>query len=51
MALSDQWWTPDKNDINKSHYLFLPLYLDPNTGKVKMEYRGKWKPLKPTKKN
>jgi hypothetical protein len=51
MALCDQWWTPDKNDINKSHYLFLPLYLDPNTGKMKMEYRGKWKPLKPTKKN
>ena len=47
MALCDQWWTPDKNDINKSRYLFLPLYLDPKTDKVKMEYREEWNPLSP----
>jgi hypothetical protein len=34
MALCDQWWISDKNDINKSRYLFLPLLLDPETGKV-----------------
>jgi hypothetical protein len=45
MALCDQWWIPDKSDINKSRYLFLPLRLDPATGKVKMEYREKWSPL------
>lgn len=45
MALCDQWWTPDKKDINKSRYLFLPLFLDSQTGKVKMEYREKWNPL------
>lgn len=45
MALCDQWWIPDKSDINKSRYLFLPVYLDPATGKVNMEYREKWNPL------
>ena len=45
MALCDQWWIPDKNDINKSRYLFLPLHFDLKTGKVKMEYLEKWSPL------
>jgi len=45
MALCDQWWIPDRSDINKSRYLFLPLYLDPATGKVRMEYIEKWNPL------
>ncbi len=49
MALCDQWWIPDKNDINKSRFLFLPLHFDPKTGKLKMEYREKWQPLKPSK--
>ncbi|HIG27345.1 MAG TPA: hypothetical protein EYQ50_05925 [Verrucomicrobiales bacterium] len=49
MALCDQWWIPDKKDINKSRYLFLPLHFDPKTGKVKMEYREKWNPLMPAK--
>ena len=46
MALCDQWWIPDKSDINASRYLFLPLCLDDKTGKVKMEYREKWNPYK-----
>ncbi|MBT3274212.1 MAG: family 43 glycosylhydrolase [Spirochaetales bacterium] len=45
MALCDQWWIPEKTDINKSRYLFLPLYLDPKTGVVKMKYLDKWNPL------
>ncbi|MFZ9938070.1 MAG: hypothetical protein ACO3JG_13585, partial [Luteolibacter sp.] len=45
MALCDQWWIPDKADINKSRYLFLPLLHDPETGKVTMEYRATWTPL------
>lgn len=49
MALCDQWWIPDRKDINKSRYLFLPLDLDEKTGKVKMEYRDKWNPLNPRK--
>jgi hypothetical protein len=46
MALCDQWWIPDKSDINKSRYLFLPVTMDPATGTVRMEYREKWKGLK-----
>ena len=49
MALCDQWWNPDRSDIEKSRFLFLPLHLDENTGKVKMEYREKWHPLRPQK--
>jgi hypothetical protein len=45
MALCDQWWTPDKADINKSRYLFLPLLLDQETGKMTMECHEKWSPL------
>jgi hypothetical protein len=45
MALCDQWWTPDKADINRSRYLFLPLYLDSDGGTVRMEYLETWAPL------
>jgi len=45
MALCDQWWIPDRSDIEKSRFLFLPLFLDEKTGKVRMEYREKWSPL------
>ena len=48
MALCDQWWIPDRADIEKSRYLFLPLFLDEETGKVKMEYAEEWNPLEPT---
>ena len=47
MALCDQWWIPNKSDIDKSRYLFLPLFLNEKTGIVKMEYRKQWQPLKP----
>jgi len=46
MVLCDQWWIPDKSDIEKSRYLFLELNLDPKKGKVKMKYHEKWNPLK-----
>ncbi len=46
MALCDQWWIPEKADINKSRYLFLPLHLDSETGTVTMKYRKEWQPLK-----
>jgi len=46
MALCDQWWVPDKSDINKSRYLFLPVFLDEKTGKVRMAYRERWSPLR-----
>ena len=49
MAFCEQRWIPDKNDINKSRFLFLPMHFDPKTGKMKMEYREKWQTLKPSK--
>jgi len=45
LALCDQWWIPDRANIEKSRYLFLPLRYDSNTGKAKMEYFEKWNPL------
>lgn len=45
MALCDQWWIPDTSDINKSRYLFLPLYLGTKTGVAKMKYLHEWPPL------
>jgi hypothetical protein len=45
MALCDQWWIPDKSDINKSRYLFLPVNVDSTTGAAKMKYHEKWNPF------
>lgn len=45
MAMCDQWWTPDKTDLNKSRYLWLPVDLNPKTGAVKMKYHEKWNPF------
>ena len=45
LALCDQWWIPDRADIDKSRYLFLPLRYDSISGKAKMEYLEKWNPL------
>jgi hypothetical protein len=50
MTLCDLWWIPDKADINKSRYLFLPMHCDQTTGQVKMEYHEKWIPLDSVKK-
>jgi hypothetical protein len=47
MALCDQWWNPDKSDIEKSRCLFLPLDIDVKTGRVQMEYLERWSPLQP----
>ena len=49
MALCDQWWTPNKKDINQSRYLFLPIHMDDKTGEPKMTFKEKWNPLDPTK--
>ncbi len=45
MALCDQWWNPNKADINQSRYLFLPIHMDEKTGKPKMTFQEKWNPL------
>jgi hypothetical protein len=45
MAMCDQWWTPDKTDLNKSRYLWLPVDFDPKIGTAKMKYHKKWNPF------
>ncbi|MFT7034052.1 MAG: beta-xylosidase [Cyclobacteriaceae bacterium] len=49
MALCDQWWIPNKADINQSRYLFLPIHMDKKTGEPKMTFHEKWNPLQPAK--
>ena len=46
VALCDQWWIPDKQDINKSRYLLLPVELDPKTSTARMIFRKEWSPLR-----
>ncbi len=45
MAMCDQWWIPDKKDLNKSRYLWLPVYVNPQTGAAKMTFHEKWNPF------
>ena len=46
MAMCDQWWVPDKKDLNKSRYLWIPVDFDPARGIARMEYRAVWTPLR-----
>ena len=46
MAMCDQWWTPDKTDLNKSRYLWLPVRLSVKNGIAKMEYHKSWNPFR-----
>ena len=45
MAMCDRWWNPDKTDLNKSTYLWLPVTFDPKTESAKMQYRAEWNPF------
>jgi len=47
MAMCDQWWVDQDGmkDLEASRYLWLPVKLDPETGKVRMVYMEKWNPL------
>ena len=47
MAMCDQWWNPDKTDLDKSRYLWLPVNVNPETGVAKMIFRKEWDPLRP----
>ncbi len=46
MAMCDQWWIPDKTDLNKSRYLWIPVNFDPASSMARMEYRQAWTPLR-----
>jgi beta-xylosidase len=48
MALTDQWWAPDKTDINISRYLLLPVDFDAESGTATMRYRKQWNPFNAT---
>ena len=45
MAMCDQWWTPDKTDLNKSRYLWLPVELNPQNAIARMRFQKKWNPF------
>ena len=47
MAMCDCWWNPDKTDLNKSRYLWLPVSFDPKTETARMHYRKQWNPFEP----
>ena len=49
IAMCDQWWIPDKTDLNKSRYLWLPVYVNPHTGVAKMTFHEKWNPFSKSK--
>lgn len=51
LSVFDQWFYPDKNDIDKSRYVFLPLFIDLKTGKANIDYRKEWNPIKPNFQN
>jgi len=45
LAMCDFWWTPEKTDLNKSRYLWLPVIFEPATCIAKMLYKDNWKPF------
>jgi hypothetical protein len=46
-AMCDCWWNPDKNDLNKSRYLWLPIAFDPGSQTARMLYLSDWNPFDP----
>jgi len=45
VAMGDQWWIPDNQDINKSRYLWLPVFFDEKTEEFQLKYKDSWKPF------
>jgi len=50
VAMCDQWWTPDKKDLNKSLYFWVPVEIDAENNTARMLYRDQWNPWKPAQK-
>jgi len=46
-AMGDCWWNPDKEDLNKSRYLWLPVAFDPDTETARMLSLREWNPFDP----
>ncbi len=47
LVMFDQWFIPDKKNIDRSRYLWLPMEFDPNTGKAVLHYKEEWDPNNP----
>ena len=44
VAMCDQWLTPDRGELNKLRYLWLPVEVDAAAGTGQMVYRDRWNP-------
>ncbi|MAE66260.1 MAG: hypothetical protein CMJ18_18470 [Phycisphaeraceae bacterium] len=45
VCMCDQWWIPDRKNLNRSRYLWLPLHVDPGTDTARLSYRDAWDPF------
>ena len=45
MVMCDMWWNPDKSDLNRSRYQWLPLVFDKETATARMVYKKTWHPM------
>jgi hypothetical protein len=45
MAMCDQWWIPDRQDLNRSRYLWLPVECDAAGETGRMVYAESWNPM------
>ncbi|MCK9412664.1 MAG: family 43 glycosylhydrolase [Prolixibacteraceae bacterium] len=45
LGMFDQWWVPDSANLNRSHYLWLPVSFDPETEIAKISYLKEWNPF------
>jgi len=44
VAMCDQWFTPDRGDLNTARYLWLPVEVDPAARTARMVVRERWNP-------
>ena len=47
LVMFDQWLTPDPDNIDRSHYLWLPMTFDPETGEAELHFFEEWDPMDP----
>jgi len=45
-AMCDAWWNPDRADLNKSRYFWLPVTLQPEQNYAQMYYLSEFNPFK-----
>ena len=47
MAMCDQWFVPEADNLNRSRYLWLPVTFEAETSTADMVYTETWDPLEP----